>query len=156
MKLSCGGKIYTAFFFSLKGIQELFKINFSPMIREKSLKKNSLKVHRRFSWPSAGYKTVFKKSLNVIWTYFWVGSAPIIQKTVFSEVVIKIFDLFLLPLKILILLFHNFSFLSSSISPLSFFNFHLTKNILALPDLLDPSYCMVVKHNDKISVLVTH
>lgn len=65
------------------------------MIREESLKKISSKAHGTFSWPSAGYKTVFKKLLNVIRTYFWVGSIPTIQKTIFSEVVIKIFGPFL-------------------------------------------------------------
>lgn len=50
MKLSCGEKKYTELFsLSLKGIQELFKINFSPMIREESLKKISSKAHGTFS-----------------------------------------------------------------------------------------------------------
>lgn len=73
---------------------------------------------------------------------------PTIQKTIFSEVVIKIFGPFSTASPNSYFALSYFSISIFFIFPLSFFNFLPTKNTLVLPDLLDPSYCMAVKYND--------
>ena len=115
------------------------------------LKKNSSEAQGKMSWPSVEYKTVFKKPLEVIWTYLWVGSIPSTEKTVFSELVIKNVKGLSCFSKFLFCSFTIFHFYLLQLPlTLSFLNFSPIRRTLVPSDLLFPSHCVTALYTDKV------